>query len=395
MLLKNAGIFTARGASIEKGFVYVRNGRIVDVGPMKCCPEDSETYDLRGLWVYPGFVDAHCHIGMWADGAGFEGDDGNEDTDPATPQLRAIDAVNPGDRCFTEALESGVTSVVTGPGSANPVAGQLALLKTYGESVDDMIVRAPIAMKFALGENPKNTYHDKDQSPTTRMATAAIIREQLLKAQRYRDDMAEYEADESGETDEPEFDFKSMALLDVMDGRIQAHFHVHRSDDIFTAVRIIKEFGLKGVLIHCTEGYMSAAKLAEEKIPAVVGPVIGARTKPELANQSDGNAAALHSAGVLTAICTDHPVVPIKYLPLSAAVSVREGMEHDEAVRSITYYPARVLGVEDRIGSIAPGCDADMAVFSGDPLSVYEKPLAVIVGGKVAAGAGALEKLRK
>lgn len=395
MILANANIFTARKSNIENGYVLVRNGKILDIGPMKVCPKDDEVYDLSGYTLYPGFVDAHCHIGMWADGSGIEGDDGNEDTDPATPQLRAIDAVNPGDFCFDEALSAGITTVMTGPGSANPVAGQMAIVKTYGETADDMIIRSPAAMKFALGENPKNSYRIKDQTPATRMATAAIIREQLLKAQRYQKDRQDWMEDESGDTDEPEFDFKSEALLDVLDRKIQAHFHVHRGDDIFTAIRIIKEFGLDAVLVHCTEGHFQADRLAAEKIPIIVGPVIGSRTKPELANQSDDNALILKNAGNEVAICTDHPEVPIKYLPLSAAISVREGMDHDDAVRTITSVPARILGLEDRVGSLAPGCDADITVFKGDPLSVYEKPRAVLVNGRAVRGKKFLEKLRK
>lgn len=379
MLFYNAGIFTACSDFIKKGYVLVKGEKIIDVGPMEFCPADPESYDLSGYTVYPGFVDAHCHIGLWADGAGIEGDDGNEDTDPATPHLRAIDAINPRDNCFGEAVEAGVTSVVTGPGSANPVAGQMLAMKTFGNCVDEMIIKSPIAMKFALGENPKNTYHGRDQSPATRMATAAVIREQLLKAERYLKDT---ESAASEEGDEPEFDIKSEALSTVLTGEIQAHFHAHRIDDVFTAVRISREFGLKSVLVHCTEGHLNVEKLAEEGIPAIVGPMIGTRTKPELANMKDENAALLKKAGVEVAICTDHPEVPIKYLPLSAAVAVRAGMDHDDAVRAITSVPAKILGLEDRIGSIAPGRDADLVVFNGDPLSVYNVPVCVLVNGK-------------
>ena len=381
MLFYNAGIFTGREENIKNGYVLIKGSKIIDVGPMAFCPRDEESYELSGMVIYPGFIDAHCHIGMWADGAGFEGDDGNEDTDPATPQLRAVDAVNPEDNCFKEALMAGVTAVVTGPGSANPVAGQLAALKTYGKRVDDMVIKAPAAMKFALGENPKNTYHGKDQTPATRMATAAIIREQLMKAQRYMQDMENAENDE--DVDEPEFDMKSEALCSVLKKETQAHFHAHRADDIFTAVRIAKEFELDAVLVHCTEGHLNPEKLAEEKIPVIVGPIIGTRTKPELANQTEATAAVLKKAGVEVAICTDHPEVPIKYLPLSAAIAVRYGMDHDDAIRAITSVPAKILGLDHRIGFVAPGMDADITVFSGDPLSVYEEPVWVVINGKI------------
>lgn len=379
MLFYHARIFTAVSDWIEDGYVLVKEDRILDVGPMAFCPKDSEAYDLGGKTIYPGFIDAHCHLGLWADGSGWEGDDGNEDTDPATPHLRAVDAIDPNDRCFQEALMAGVTTVVTGPGSANPVAGQMVAMRTYGNSVDEMLRKAPLAMKFALGENPKNTYHGKEQAPTTRMATAAIIREQLLKARRYAKDLAAAENEE----DEPEFDMKSEALVDVLEGTVQAHFHAHRSDDIFTAVRIAKEFGLNAVIVHGTEGHLTPEQLAEEGIPVIVGPVIGARSKPELVNQEEYNAAVLQKAGVSVAICTDHPEVPIKYLPLSAAIAVRAGMDRDDALRAITSVPAKILGMEDEIGSVAPGRIADFTVFDGDPLSVYEEPLWIVAGGEI------------
>lgn len=381
MLFYNAGIFTACSGFIKNGYVLIKDGRIIDVGPMEFCPNDKEKYDLSGLTIYPGFIDAHCHLGMWEDGLSFEGDDGNEDTDPATPHLRAIDAINPADYSFKEAIEAGVTAVVTGPGSANPVAGQMVAIKTYGDRVDDMIIKAPVAMKFALGENPKNTYHSKDETPSTRMATAAIIREQLKKAQKYQRDLLAAEEDE--ETDEPEIDVKSEALVEVVDKSIQSHFHAHRSDDIFTAVRIAKEYDLDLVLVHCTEGYLNADKLAAEKAKAIVGPLICTRTKPELSNERDENAAVLKKAGVEVAICTDHPEVPIQYLPLSAGIAVRAGMDHDDAIRAITSVPAKILGLSEKIGSVAPGKDADLAIFKGDPLSVYETPVWVIAGGKI------------
>ena len=381
MLFYNAGIFTACSGFIQNGYVLIKDGRIIDVGPMEFCPNDKEKYDLSGLTVYPGFIDAHCHLGMWEDGLSFEGDDGNEDTDPATPHLRAIDAINPADYSFKEAIEAGVTAVVTGPGSANPVAGQMVAIKTYGDRVDDMIIKAPVAMKFALGENPKNTYHSKDETPSTRMATAAIIREQLKKAQKYQRDLLAAEEDE--ETDEPEIDVKSEALVEVVDKSIQSHFHAHRSDDIFTAVRIAKEYDLDLVLVHSTEGYLNADKLAAEKAKAIGGPLSSTTTKPQLSNERDENAAVLKKAGVEVAICTDHPEVPIQYLPLSAGIAVRAGMDHDDAIRAITSVPAKILGLSGKIGSVAPGKDADLAIFKGDPLSVYETPVWVIAGGKI------------
>jgi len=381
MLFYNARVFTAAARAIENGFVQVKDGTFIDVGPNAVLPRDDEAYDMGGALIVPGFVESHCHIGMWEDGIGIEGDDGNEDTDPCTPQLRAIDAINPVERAFSEALNAGVTTVVTGPGSANPVAGQMAALKTYGSRVDDMLLKAPLAMKFAMGENPKNTYHAKGEAPATRMATAALIREQLLKALHYKQDIEDAMADP--ERDPPEFDMKCEAMLGVLDRSVQAHFHAHRLDDIYTAVRIAKEFGLDAVIIHGTEGYLAARELAQEGLPVITGPMLTARTKPELRCQSEVSPAVLSRAGVRVAICTDHPEVPVQYLSLSAAAAVRGGMPHDEALRAITIYPAEICGIDDRVGSIAPGKDADFSVFREDPLAGFALPEWVVCGGNI------------
>lgn len=381
MLFYNARVFTASSDTIENGFVQTKGGVIIDVGPMAVAPRDDEGYDMAGALLTPGFIDAHCHIGMWEDGMGIEGDDGNEDTDPCTPQLRAVDAVNPVERAFSDARNAGVTTVVTGPGSGNPISGQLMAMKTAGSRVDDMVLRSPLGMKFAMGENPKNTYHAKGETPATRMATAALIREQLLRAMHYLADLQD--AEEDPERDRPEFDMKCEALTGVLEGSMQAHFHAHRLDDIFTAIRIAKEFGLKLVLIHGTEGYLAAETLAGERVPVIAGPMLTSRTKPELCRQSAEGPALLSKAGVKVAICTDHPEVPINYLALSAGAAVGAGMEHDEALRAITLYPAQICGLDDRVGSIAPGKDADFAVFSGDPLSVFTGPEWVVCGGRI------------
>ncbi len=368
---------------IENGFVIVQGSIITELGTMdqyRSMEEDAETYDVKGADVYPGFVDAHCHLGMWEDGMGFEGDDGNEATDPSTPHLRAIDAINPRDHCFEEAYQAGITTVVTGPGSANPLGGQLVAIKTWGGRVERIIVKEPLAFKFALGENPKGTYHGKNQTPETRMATAAIIREQLYKAKKYLEDQENAQQDE--ELDEPDYDIKCEALLPLLRREVKAHFHAHRADDIFTAIRIAKEFGLDYVLIHCTEGHLIAEDIKEEGASAVVGPVICERSKPELKNLTPKTAGILHRHGVEFAICTDHPVIPIQYLPLCAGIAVRDGLPYEEALRAITINPARICGIDNRVGSIMPGKDADMLVFDADPLSVYSRPNLVVVGGK-------------
>lgn len=383
MRIYNARLYTMDGPVIESGYVEMENGIITAVGPMSrlagTLPGDGDL-DARGGLLFPGFVDAHSHIGMWEDGLGFEGDDGNEDTDPSTPHLRAVDAVNPLEHCFEEALEAGITTVITGPGSANPIGGQSCAMKTYGRRVDDMVIKAPVAMKMALGENPKSTYHEKNQTPVTRMATAAIIRQQLREAQRYREDLDRAAADE--ETDPPEFDGKCEALLPVLRGEIPVHFHAHRLDDIFTAQRLAREFGLKLVIVHGTQGHMAADLLAEEGVPVLCGPVLCDRSKPELQALTPKNPGILYKAGVPIALINDHPVIPQQYLPLCAGLAVREGLPYEAALQAITIAPARICGIADRVGSIAVGKDADLVLFREDPLTVAAKPAAVFAAGK-------------
>lgn len=380
MIIVNAKIYTMEQDVIPNGFIEAHDGVITRIGEMsqlQSLPDDA--IDVKGAIVCPGFVDAHCHLGMWEDGMGFEGDDGNEATDPSTPHLRAIDAINPRDNCFKEALSAGVTTVVTGPGSANPIGGQLVAIKTLGGRIDDIILKEPLAFKFALGENPKGIYHGKNQSPETRMATAAIIREQLYKARKYMLDKRRAQTDE--DYDEPEYDMKCEALLPLLEGKVKAHFHAHRTDDIFTAIRIAREFNLDYVILHCTEGHLIAPEMKKENACAVVGPVICERSKPELRNLTPATAGVLHENGVQFAICTDHPVIPIQYLPLCAGLAVREGLPYEDALRAITINAARICGLDDRIGSLAPGKDCDLAVFDTDPFSVYAKPSMVFVNG--------------
>lgn len=382
MKLKNAVLHTMEGIDYENGWMTVENGVITGLGPMGICPQQpgEEWLDLDGAHIYPGFIDAHTHLGMWEDGLTFEGDDGNEETDPITPQLRAIDALNPMDRCFREALESGVTTVITGPGSANPIGGQLAAIKTAGRCIDKMVVKAPVAMKMALGENPKTVYHGKNQTPVTRMATAALIREQLRKAERYLDDTERALAEE--DFDPPEYDIKCEALLPLLRREIPAHIHCHRADDIFTAIRIAEEFQLDYVIVHGTEGHLITEELAEKKARVLSGPILCDRSKPELRNLTPACPGKLTEAGIQTALITDHPVIPIQYLPLCAGLAVREGMDPEMALRAITIEPARICGLDDRLGSLAVGKDADFSVFRQNPLTIAAKPEKVFVGGR-------------
>lgn len=366
---------------IQNGYVRIENGRIAEVGeqPFSGTPVQDDT-DLCGAALYPGMIDAHTHLGLATSGVGVESEDFNEDTDPVTPHLRVLDAINPADGYFHEALAAGITTAVVSPGSANTIAGNIIAVKTAGVRADSMLVRT-VGMKFSLGENPKMTYMNKDDAPVTRMAIAALIREQLYKAQKYLE--AKNAAAEDAERDEPEFDIKAEALIPLLERNIKAHFHCHRSDDIFTALRIAKEFSLDYTLIHCTEGYLIADELADEGASAVIGPMLSDRSKPELAQFTPANAGILARAGVKIAICTDHSEVPIPYLPLSAAIAVKNGLAHEQALRAVTIHAAEIAGIADRTGSIEVGKDADFAVFHGDPLGLMNSPERVYLNGKL------------
>lgn len=380
MLIYNAVVHPMDAPTLPTGFVEWAEGKILRVGPMPQCPPPSETdLDARGGHLLPGFIDAHCHLGMLADGLSYDDDDCNEISDPCTPNLRAIDGLYPMDYCFQEAREAGVTTVLTGPGSSNAIAGQAAAVKTVGRWVDDMVVLAPAAMKFALGENPKKTYSERDESPATRMATAALIREQLRKALEYADRVQR--SREDPDEDPPDYDAALEALVPVVQGTLPAHFHAHRADDIATAVRIGREFGLDFVVIHCTEGHRIADLLAADGVRAVTGPIIGDRSKPELAHQRLDNTAILRRAGVLTAICTDHPENPQQYLPMAASVCAKHGLDPEEAMAAVTRDAARIAGIDGRVGTLEPGKDADIAVFRGHPLELSAAVEAVFIDG--------------
>ena len=331
MIIYNVKIVPVTGENIENGFIETEDGKIKNLGNMTDMPRKAESGDIdaSGLTAYPAFIDAHCHIGVFANGYGFEGDDGNEETDPATPQLRAIDAVNPMDYCFTEAAKGGIGTVITGMGSANPIGGTFIAMKTWGSKrIDRRVIKNPVAMKMALGENPKSVYHEKEETPTTRMATAAVIRENLFKAKRYMEEMAEYEKTKGtdDETSRPDYDIKCEALIPVLNREIKVHFHCHRADDIFTAVRLAEEFSLDYVLIHATEGGLIADEL-DKGTQCVIGPVFGDRCKPELMNADIANGKKLTDGGMEIAICTDHPENPIQYLPSMAGLLCVEGLQ--------------------------------------------------------------------
>lgn len=353
MLIFNGIIHTMDGSLIRGGFVRVEGTTIAEVGPLSRLPfpEEGETaLDVCGGHVLPGFIDAHCHVGLYGVGE----DDLNEDSAPCTPHIRAIDGVNPLDEYFREARQAGVTCVHTGPGSTNPIGGQSLLMKTAGRMADRMAVRAPAAMKFALGETPKRCH--RSAGTATRMGTAALIREAL----------------EQGGPD----------LAPVLEGRLPAHFHAHRADDIATALRLSREFGLDCVIIHGTEGYLMADELAGAGIPVITGPIMTDRSKPELAKMRPENTALLAKAGVQVAICTDHPETPIGYLPLCAALAARAGMDEEEALAAITINAACILGVDDRLGSLTRGKDADIVIMDGHPFDWRSRVTHVFIDGQ-------------
>ena len=382
MLIINGTVHTMDGLTIPNGYVAISGTKIAQVGPMEECPPhwEGETLDAREGHILPGFIDAHSHLGMFGDALGFEGDDGNEATDPCTPHLRAIDAINPLDRCFEEARKAGVTTVLTGPGSANPISGQFAAIKTTGKWVDAMIVRAPVAMKLALGENPKCVYNERHETPVTRMATAAIIRENLYKALEYAEKLDRAAEDE--EEDKPDYDAKLEALLPVVRKELPVHIHAHRADDIATGIRIAKEFGLKCVIVHGTEAHLIPQLLEQEGVPVITGPCLGDRSKPELANMTIESPAVLNLHGVKVAICTDHPEVPIQHLPLCAAMAVKGGMNPEAALAAITINPAQIADIDHLVGSLTPGKEADVVVTSGHPINLLSRVRAVVIGGK-------------
>ncbi len=381
MLITNLKIKTMEQNDIDNGYIYIKENKIKALGEMSdLSVTDEQTIDAKGATAYPGFIDAHSHLGMWENGLGFEGDDGNEETDPSTPHLRAVDAVNPMDFCFEEAVNAGITTVLTGPGSANPIAGNWCAVKTYGRRIDDMLIKANIGMKFSLGENPKSVYNGKNETPITRMGIAAIIREELLKAQRYME--SKKKAKKSGD-DMPEYDIKSEALIPLLKGKCKAFFHAHRADDIFTAIRISKEFKLDYVIVHATEGYKIADILKEEDAHVIAGPIICDRSKPELRDASNKNVATLEENGVKVAICTDHPVIPIQYLNISAGVCVKNGLDYEKALKMLTIIPAEICGIDDKVGSIKVGKDADIVIFDKDPLELCAAPKHIIINGEL------------
>lgn len=383
LILKNGKLLTMTGPEFV-GDIAIENGKIAAIGE-NLCAEGAQIRDVKGCYVMPGIVDAHSHIGMWEDAMGWEGSDGNESSDPVTPQLRAIDSINPYDRCFEEACAAGVTTCVTGPGSANVIGGTFVAMKTAGDSVEDMTLRFPVAMKAAFGENPKGVYGKNGKTPKTRMATAAILRKALVEAQEYGKKIE----DAAGDAEKmPARDLGKEALLKVIRRELPMKIHAHRADDILTAIRIAKEFNIRYTLEHCTEGWLITDHLKKALEGScegiIIGPLLSDRSKIELKNLSYKAPKTLYDAGIRFAMITDHPVIPQHYLSVCIALAVREGLPEDEALRAITINAAEITGIADRVGSLAVGKDADIAVFSGHPLDFRARCLLTLINGKIA-----------
>lgn len=383
LLLENAAIRSMSDTireqyhtEIIEGSILIKGGKILEVSPRIDIPESADCMkiDVNHHLVMPGLIEAHCHMGITEEKKGQEGDDCNEAVHPVTPMLRAIDAVNTMDAAFADAVRAGITSANIGPGSANVVGGQFAVVKTSGRRIDDLIVKFPSAMKVAFGENPKVNYAGMNTSPVTRMAIAGMLREELVNARSYL---------EKRDQDNVDYNLHYEAWRPVFAREIPLKAHVHRVDDIFTAIRIAKEFDLNMTLDHCSEGHLIAEEIVASGFPAIVGPDLASRNKIEVQNMAFKTAGILANAGVMVSVTTDHPVSLIQSLPLCVGLSVKHGLSMEDGFKAMTINAAKICGVSDRIGSIEPGKDADIAVFDGNPMEVFTNTLMTIIDGQI------------
>ena len=374
--IKNGTLHTAVSKETFIADILIDGGKIVKIGK-GLSADGAEVIDATGLQVYPGFVEAHCHIGLDGYGIGYEGHDYNELNDPVTPQVQAIDGINPFDPCMKMAAKAGVTCFATGPGSSNSIGGTFAAIKPVGTRVDNMIVKFPIAMKCAFGENPKRCY--QKQGISSRMTNAAKIREALNKAKVYK---AKIEAAGDDASKLPAYDQKSEALIPVLNHEIPLKAHAHQANDIFTAIRIAKEFGVGLTLEHVTEGHMIVDELAKENLPLAVGPTFGHASKFELQNKTWETPGILAKAGCHVSIITDAPVTPLHYLPLCAGLAIKAGMDEYDALRAVTINPAEHIGVADHVGSLEEGKDADVVIVDGCPFDVTGVIKHVLINGE-------------
>ena len=374
-------VVPVEGEPIEGGTVLLRDGKIAAVeGPGFTAPSGTEIVDATGKWVLPGFIDAHAHAGVAEEAEGWAGQDTNERTDPNAAHVRALDAINPADQGFRDAIMGGVLAVNVNPGSANPIGGQTVAIKCWGRTVDEMVLREPAGLKSALGENPKRVYGERNETPSTRLGTAAVIRGAFVAAQNYQAKLAASE--DSPERTVVDRDLKLEALSRVLRREIPWRQHCHRADDIATAMRMAREFGYELVIDHGTEAYLLADQIAAAQIPVIIGPLFTSRSKVELRNRSLANPGRLAAAGVTIAITTDHPVVPIHFLIHQATLAVKEGLDPVTALRAVTINPARIIGCADRIGSLEAGKDADLVIWSGDPLDVMSRAERAFLDGR-------------
>lgn len=376
----NGRIHTMTGQVLDGGTILMDAGKIKAVGANLAVPANTEIIDARGKFVMPGIVDAHTHIGIFEQGIGFEGADGNEMTHPATPHLRALDAINPLDKAFQGAIAGGVTSLTVAPGSANVIGGQVLAMKTWGQVVDDMIIQEPLGLKIAFGENPKRVYSGQKKSPSTRMAVAAILRENLVAARNYMEKSEKAKADPDKT---PDRDLKLEILVKVLKKEIPLRAHAHRADDIITAIRIAEEFDVNICIEHCTEGHLIADFLAAKGVSAIVGPTLGTRPKVELMNTTFKTPGILHKAGVKVALTSDHPVFPVQQLPIQAALAHKDGLPEEEALKAITINAAEIMGIAHRVGSIEVGKDADIVIFSGHPFDWKSQVEKTLIDGEI------------
>ena len=372
LLIQDAMLYTMEQEQPVRGDLLIDRGKIREIAPDIPPTENMQVLPARGMRVYPGFIDAHSHLGIAEEKMTDHVDETNEGTNPITPCLRAIDAINPMDSAFHNALAAGVTGAMIGPGSSNPIGGQFAFIKTDGRRIDDMIVLAPSAIKIAFGENPMTNYGPNGNIPSTRMGIASLIREELFNARQYFD---------AGNC-EPDFNME--CYRELFAGKIPLKAHVHRTDDIFTAIRIAKEFGLGLTLDHCTEGHLIAEEIAESGFPAIIGPSLASRTKDEVSLSDFKTPGILQKAGVPVALTTDHPVSRIQYLPLCAALAAKEGMDEYAALSAITIEAARICRLDHRLGSLKAGKDADLAIWDGDPLEIASSVRYTLVNGRIA-----------
>ena len=378
MLIKNGKIYTMENREIFIGDIRILDGHISEIGAHLEQLEDEDVLDATNKYVYPGLVEAHCHLGMEESSIRMEGNDVNESSDPVTPHVRAIDGCNPMDETIRHACEAGVTTVAAGPGSANVIGGTFMVYKTYGNCIDDMVIKNPVAMKCAFGENPKRVY--QESKIKTRMNIAALLRETLYKTKEY---MEKKESARRNAGNTPAYDMRLEAMIPVLKKEIPLKCHAHRADYILTIIRIAKEFDIDVTLDHCTDGEVIKEKIKESGYPAIVGPALTHKSKFELANKSFTTPKTLMDEGVLVAITTDSPVIPQEYLSLCAGLAMKAGMEEIEALEAITINPAKILGLDNRLGSLKAGKDADIVICDGSILDSLTKVDYTIINGKV------------